>query len=188
MNIVQSVKNFFNRKPYTMPERNRSTSNEFRQAIERMERSALQRENERERARRRYENAYLTPPQPPQPVFLDNWGSTAEPTTTMTGTPPTFQEPMAWRMGPTINPFTSDWTISSPFVPKEPIPNYQILSSYPSDDPLNQRSRIAIEGIGIFVVSTEELINSNIEDLVRRLVKMGPKKAVHIVVIGVISV
>lgn len=170
-----------------MPERNTSTTDDFRRAIERMERSAMQRENERERALRRYENAYRTPPQP----IMTNWGSPAEPTATIT-----FPEPTTtWRMGPTVNPFSPDW-IGSPFTGRfsgrpeysEPLPNYQIVPNYHSEDPLNQRSRIVIEGIGTFVVSTEELINSSIEDLVRRLVKMGPKKAIHIVMIGVISV
>jgi len=192
MNIVQSIKNLFSQKPKVSKPystdwdaRLRETRERFGQLDNMMTTTrrvvaAMQREDERERARRRYENAYLTPSQPITTTIDDIW-------TASTGTGQTYPESIGWRMGPTVNPFTSDW-IGSPFVAKEPIPEYQILTNNAWDDPLNQRVRIAIEGVGTFAVSTEELINSNIEDLVRGLVKMGPKKAVHIVVIGVISV
>lgn len=187
MRILQSIKNLFSkRKAYTMPERNTDiNANDFSQAIERLEQSARQRDSERQRALRRYENAYRTPPRPIS-TMLDNWGSTAEPPTTPPGT---YQDPpLDWRWGPTINTFSPDW-IGSPFAaPKEPLPKYQILSSSFDPDPLNQTTRIVIEGVGIFRVSIDELVSSDIEELVRRLVKMGSKKAVHIVVIGVISV
>lgn len=186
MRILQSIKNLFSkRKPYTMPERNTAMpANEFRQALER---SARQREMEREWIRLRYEmyEAYSTPPRPITTTF-DEWTSTTA-ATTSPYTTGTYREPDTWRMGPTVNPFTRRFPAGRPEY-SEPLPKYQILSTSISDDPLNQTARIAIDGIGTFSVSTGELINNNIEDLVRRLVKMGPKKAVHIVVIGVISV
>ncbi len=186
MQLLQSIKNLFSkRKPYTMPERNTAMNeNDFRRAIERMETG---RDSERQRALRRYENAYRTP-RPISTTIDDIWGSTATTSTYPPSLTGTYQDPqLDWRRGPTINPFSPDW-IGSPFAPKEPLPKYQILSSSLDPDPLNQTTRIAIEGVGIFRVSVNELVNSDIEELVRGLVKMGPKKALHIVVIGVISV
>lgn len=172
-----------------MPERNTAmNASDFETAIERIEQSVRQRDGERQRALHRYENAYRTP-QHISTTIDDIWGSTATtgypPSPSLTGT---YQDPsLDWRWGPTINPVSGNW-MGSPFVSKEPLPKYQILSNSFDPDPLNQTTRIAIEGVGIFRVSVNELVNSDIEELVRGLVKMGPKKAVHIVVIGVISV
>ncbi len=169
-----------------MPERNTAMNeNDFRRAVERMETG---RDSERQRALRRYEDAYRISPQPISTTIDNIWGSTATTSTYPPALTGTYQDPpLDWRWGPTINPVSGNW-MGSPFVSKEPLPKYQILSTSFDPDPLNQTTRIAIEGVGIFRVSVNELVNSDIEELVRGLVKMGPKKAVHIVVIGVISV